>query len=107
MAGSGSARVFYIPRSANQLEAPECVPLPRHGTLVAHASAPQPEGLDDVGTNHAIGGGLPAAPACPTSLAQHPLCRQTPEVGARCVNCARRDLCGGRPEMGVPTAIRA
>jgi hypothetical protein len=30
--------------------------------------------------------------------------RQTPEVGARCVNCARRDLCGGRSVMGVPTA---
>jgi hypothetical protein len=29
----------------------------------------------------------------------------SPEVGARCVNYARRDLCGGCPVMGIPTAI--
>ena len=32
-------------------------------------------------------------------------CRQTPEVGAVCGNAARTVLCGGRPVMGVPTAI--
>ena len=37
---------------------------------------------------------------------QRSLCRQTPKVGARCANRARRDLCGGRPVTGVPTAIR-
>jgi hypothetical protein len=42
--------------------------------------------------------------ACPASLAQCALCRQTPEVGAECPNRARSDLCGGRSEMGVPTA---
>jgi hypothetical protein len=31
--------------------------------------------------------------------------RSLPEVGARCVNHARRDLCGGCPVMGIPTAI--
>jgi hypothetical protein len=29
----------------------------------------------------------------------------TPEVGAGCLNRARPVLCGGRPVMGVPTAI--
>src|SRR4029077_1115180 len=29
--------------------------------------------------------------------------RKSPEVGARCVNPARRDLCGGHPAMDVPT----
>jgi hypothetical protein len=33
------------------------------------------------------------------------LLRQLPKVGARCVNHARRDLCGGCPAMGIPTAI--
>ena len=33
------------------------------------------------------------------------LCRQIPKVGARCVNRARPDLCGGHPVTGVPTAI--
>ncbi len=32
--------------------------------------------------------------------------RQTPEVGAVCGKAARTVLCGGRPVMGVPTAIR-
>ena len=33
------------------------------------------------------------------------LLRYLPKVGARCVNHARRDLCGGHPAMDVPTAI--
>ncbi len=33
--------------------------------------------------------------------------RQTPEAGARCVNRARRDLCGGYPVTGIPTATLA
>jgi hypothetical protein len=38
-------------------------------------------------------------------LAKRSLCRQTPEVGAECLNWARSDLCGGREVTGVPTAI--
>ena len=34
-----------------------------------------------------------------------PLCRHSPEVGARCANRARRDLCGGCWVTGIPTAI--
>ena len=33
------------------------------------------------------------------------LSRQTPTVGAGCLNWARPDLRGGRPERDVPTAI--
>jgi hypothetical protein len=40
-------------------------------------------------------------------MAQHTLCRQTPEVGAECPNWARSDLCGGRSAMSVPTATVA
>ena len=29
----------------------------------------------------------------------------SPKVGARCVNCARRDLCGGQRVTAVPTAM--
>ena len=32
-------------------------------------------------------------------------CLQSPKVGARCVNCARRDLCGGCSVRSIPTAI--
>jgi hypothetical protein len=38
--------------------------------------------------------------SCSWGFVVHP-----PEVGARCVNYARRDLCGGCPVMGIPTAI--
>src|SRR2546422_11329705 len=31
------------------------------------------------------------------------LLRQTPQVGARGVNCTRKDLCGGCPVMGITT----
>ena len=31
--------------------------------------------------------------------------RHSPKVGARCVNCARRDLCGGHRVTDVPTAM--
>ena len=37
--------------------------------------------------------------------AASPLCRDSPEVGARCANRARRDLCGGCRVTGIPTAI--
>src|SRR5260370_38480223 len=43
--------------------------------------------------------------AHPSSVAQRSFRRQTPEVGARCVNHARRDLCGGCAAMRIPTAI--
>src|SRR3977135_147786 len=33
--------------------------------------------------------------------------RHSPEVGAVCGKAARTDLCGGRSEMSVPTAIAA
>jgi hypothetical protein len=39
-----------------------------------------------------------------TASVRSALRRPTPEVGAGCSNRARPDLCGGRPEMDVPTA---
>ncbi|RDK06529.1 hypothetical protein DN412_31135 [Cupriavidus lacunae] len=38
-------------------------------------------------------------------MARPAFCRQTPKVGARCPNWARRDLCGGCSVMSIPTAI--
>jgi hypothetical protein len=40
-------------------------------------------------------------------MAQRPLCRQTPKVGAECPNWACSELSGGRSEMSVPTGITA
>jgi hypothetical protein len=36
------------------------------------------------------------------SLAGYAHLRQIPEVGTRCVSCARQDLCGGSPCNGSP-----
>ncbi len=43
----------------------------------------------------------------PASMACGAVHRQTPKAGARCVNSARRDLCGGYPVTGIPTAKNA
>ena len=40
-------------------------------------------------------------------IRQAAVCASLPEVGALCGNSARRDLCGGRRETGVPTATAA
>ena len=58
-----------------------------------------------MGSNCAYCAGLVACPVHPSSMARCSLRRQLPKVGARCVNYARRDLCGGRSAMGVSTAI--
>ena len=46
----------------------------------------------------------PAVPNRSAPVAGATLSRQTPSVGAVCVNCARTDQRGGRPVTGVPTA---
>ena len=56
--------------------------------------------------------GLRAGKACPRGSTGYAellvgLRRSSPEVGARCVNYARRDLCGGCPVMGIPTAMKS
>src|ERR1700731_4609000 len=71
------------------------------------AAAPQPEACADLGADGQGGRRLAPTTAHPSSLAEHPLCRQTPEVGAGCGKPARPDLCGGRPATDVPTANAA
>jgi hypothetical protein len=58
-----------------------------------------------MGTDSSTCSGVLTSTPYPSSLAERTLRRQIPKAGARCVNHARRDLCGGRPVMGVPTAI--
>ena len=52
---------------------------------------------------------LDTEPNGPVTCAQpdtHVIRTSLPEVGARCGNAARRDLCGGRGATRVPTATR-
>ena len=61
----------------------------------------------DLGAHGQTGGGVPTQTANPSSLAKRPLPCQVPEVEVECLNRARSVLCGGRPVMGVPIAIKA
>src|SRR6266436_2586942 len=58
-----------------------------------------------MGTDSSTCCGVLTSSPYPSSLAERTLRRQIPKVGARCVNHARRDLCGGCSAMGIPTAI--
>ena len=78
------------------------VPLPRHESMAAHASATQPKGSDDVAAGDEARRRLAPAPAHPPPLAKPALRRQAPEVGAGCGNAARPDLCGGALSNGRP-----
>ena len=69
------------------------------------APAPEPKRPVDMGTDRSTCKGVLAFIPYPSSLAERTLRRQIPKVGARCVNHARRDLCGGCSAMSIPTAI--
>jgi len=56
-------------------------------------------------SNSAHSLGLVTCSAYPSSMAKSSFRRQTPKVGARCVNRARRDLCGGCSVRSIPTVI--
>src|SRR6202023_176523 len=62
------------------------------------------EGHLDVGADAETRQSLAPAAAHPSPLARAALRRQTPEVGAECVNSACSDLCGGCAAMRIPTA---
>src|SRR3982074_2149901 len=73
--------------------------------MATHAAAAKSEGLDDQGTDRAVGQRLAPKTAHPSPLARCALCSQTPKVGAVWPNWARTARCGGREVTRVPTAI--
>src|SRR5258708_3517055 len=52
-----------------------------HQSLATHATAAEPEGLDDLGADQAVGRRLAPSTANPSSVAREALRRQTPKVG--------------------------
>ena len=104
MVAAGRHRLLQLPRGADKQFDTDRVPIPRHQSLAAHATAAEPERLDDLGADQAVGRRLAPETANPSSVARETLRRQTPEVGAVCPNWARTDLCGGREVTRVPTA---
>lgn len=63
------------------------------------------KGPHDVDAGRADRGCVAPPTSNPSSVAGPAFRRQTLKVGARGPNWARRDLCGGCPVMGIPTAI--
>src|SRR5690348_10715458 len=57
-----------------------------------------------MGAHHHARPPVAAATSHPSPLALQALRRHPPEVGARCLNRARRVLCGGRTVTCAPTA---
>ncbi len=100
-------RGFFAYHRAHQLARPLGVPPPCHRTLATSLAPAQPEGSHDMARHGQAGRSLAAqAPNIP-SLAFSALQRQIPSVGAVCGNSARTVLYGGRPVMGLPTAIKS
>jgi hypothetical protein len=75
--------------------------------MVEVAATTQPEVQPDVGAHDQTGRRLAPHPKNASPMAATALYRQAPEVGVKCVNCARWDLSGVRSVMGVSTAIEA
>src|SRR5450759_633606 len=104
-AEAGRHRLLQLSRGADKRSDTDRVSLPRHQPMATHAAAAKSEGLDDQGTDLAVGQRLAPKTANPSPLARCALCSQTPKVGAVCPNWARTVLCGGREVTRVPTAI--
>src|SRR5580693_8292252 len=105
MAGGGGEGLLRLPRRAHQQSCPLGIPSPCRRTLAPRPAQAQPEGSNVVDRHGQTGGPLAAQTPDIPSLAHSALPRQTPKVGAVCGNSARTVLCGGRPVIGVPTAI--
>jgi group II intron reverse transcriptase/maturase len=105
MAQCSAHRLLCIPRGSDELSDSCFIPAPGCGCLAAFASAAQPEGRYELGEDDADRRRVAASTPNPSSVARPALCRQTPKVGAECLNRARSDLCGGCLATGIPTAI--
>jgi hypothetical protein len=105
VAEGGRHRLLQLSRGADKRSNTDRASLPRHQPMATHAAAAKSEGLDDQGTDRAVGQRLAPKTANPSSLARCALCSQTPKVGAVCPNGACTVLGGGREVTRVPTAI--
>ncbi len=99
---SGFLNYHAVPTNSRALSA-----FRYHVTVLWHRTLRRRSQRDriHVGAEHEAGGRLASKAPYPSSMAKRTLRRQTPKEGAVCGKAARTVLCGGRPVMGVPTAI--
>ena len=103
-ATAGGAGVLRVPRCAHQRPTHEQLPALRRQVLAVGTASAQSEGFVLMGPHEAVSRPLATVSTCSASVARQALRRYSPKVGARCVNRARRDLCGGCSAMDIPTA---
>ena len=104
MACPGASWLVGLLRRADERAGDHSVPAPSGRSLAPRHQATGTEASARMAANEGNRQSLPAVSAHPASVARTTVSRQSPEVGARCGSTARRDLCGGRPAMAVPTA---
>ena len=104
MACSSRRRLLRLPRRADQRLGVVRIPISCRRPLASSAAPTQSASGIDMDADGEIGRRVPPQAANPSSVAKRAVRRQTPEVRAVCGNPASTDLCGGRSEMGVPTA---
>ena len=75
MVVAGRHRLLQLPRGADKQFDPDRVPIPRYQSLAAHAAAAEPERLDDLGADQAVGRRLAPETANPSSVARESLRR--------------------------------
>jgi hypothetical protein len=73
--------------------------------LAASPKTARPARISHMAEDGHAGKTMVAACTRPSPMANAAFHRHSLKVRARCVNCARRDPCGGRAAMRVPTAI--
>ena len=96
VAEAGRHRLLQLSRGADKRSDTDRVSFPRHQPMATHAAAAKSEGLDDQGTDRAVGQRLAPKTANPSPLARCALCSQTPKVGAVCPNWADGSVRGAR-----------
>src|ERR1700730_16158757 len=104
MACPGASRLVGLLRRADDGAGGNGVPSPSSRSWAPRHQAAGTEASARMAANEDNRQSLPAVSTHPASVARTTVSRQSSEVGARCGSAARRDLCGGRPAMAVPTA---
>src|SRR5260370_19023571 len=77
MVAAGRHRLLQLPHGADKQFDTDRVPIPRYQSLAAHATAAEPERLDDLGADQAVGRRLAPETANPSSVASESLRRYT------------------------------
>jgi hypothetical protein len=61
---------LQLPRGADKPPDTDRIPIPRHQSLASHATVAEPERLDDLGADQAVGRRMAPATANPSSVAR-------------------------------------